>query len=655
MKKYTLLFQRNLENTPYKSPGFYSQVFLSLTVMFFLVLTGVSSSGQNPMKTFTAGTYIIDMGQATQTIANGLKPYGLVYQMIVVQGVPVYWAINSSKVKDGVDFSADGKSYSGGSFILSSERITAPIVTLINEWKAKGVVVDGPVLAGFTAPVYKLLTCWPVAVLDNDNDGIIAPYYANAEIPKSSYKLNANPTMLAGCTGGDLYVLPHADPDGWDATWITALQTYISNGGYLWAGCHAVSVLENLPGCNFLSNGGLVPYGDHSNSNPNPPFTYMSSSDASPIMQCIGGMDDATTNGSENIYVPGVAGWRVTTTVAVYDADYINTKTHIAYTYPDAAAVLVYGHAFGNGDMGMVMYEAGHDLSGGTTAEKVAAQRVYFNFVLMAGVQKQITISITTPDSIEPLETYQVSATASGGTAAYTYLWSSEGGGTFSSTTGNPTNYTAPSSAANIIIKCEVTDACGRVNFVSEIKENPYALPIELLDYNAVCLNGTAVVTWTTLSETNNDFFSVEKSVNFADIALVGTSAGAGNSNVVLNYSLTDDDPDVGIIYYRIRQTDYDGKTDVTEWMTVNIEKTFDFNIYPNPFSTSLSVIIKEEPKGSSVELWMYNETGEMVINTIVNNQATVLETNNFPSGKYFYRVVVDDKTVKTGKLISQQ
>lgn len=655
MKKYILLFQKNLENTPYKCPAFYSQVLLSLAVMLFLVLTGLTASGQNPTKTFAAGAYIIDMGQPTQTIANGLKPYGLVYQLIVVQGVPVNWAINASKIKDGVDFSADGKSYRGGSFILSSERITTPIVTLINEWKAMGVVVDGPVLAGFTAPVYKLLTCWPVAVLDNDNDGIIAPYYANAGIPKSSYLINANPTMLAGCTGGDLYVLPHADPDRWDATWITALQTYINNGGYLWAGCHAVSVLESLPGCNFLSNGGLVLYGDHSDSTPNPPFTHNPSSDASPIMQFIGQMDDATTNGSENIYVPGVAGWRSTTTVAIYDAGYINTKTHIVYNYPEAAAILAYGPAFGNNDMGMVMYEAGHELKGGTTAEKVAAQRAYFNFVLMAGVQKQISIIITTPDSLAPLETYQVSASASGGTAAYTYLWSSEGGGTFSSTTSNPTNYTAPSSAANIIIKCEVTDACGRINFVSEIKANPYALPVELLKYNAMYSNGTTAVTWTTLTETNNDFFSVEKSVNLADIALVGTIAGAGNSNVVLNYSLTDEDPGAGIVYYRIRQTDYDGRTDVSEWMMVNIEKSFDFNIYPNPFSTSLSVTINEEPKNSKVELWMYNETGEMVMKTIINNQASVLETNNFPSGKYFYRVVVDDKDVQTGSLISQQ
>ena len=103
------------------------------------------------------------MGQSTQTVDNGLKPYGLVYQLIVEKGIPVSWAINDLKGKDGVDFSADGYNYKGSAFIIPSEYITTDILNLINTWKGKGVQVNGPTSNGFNAPVYKetyiLATC----------------------------------------------------------------------------------------------------------------------------------------------------------------------------------------------------------------------------------------------------------------------------------------------------------------------------------------------------------------------------------------------------------------------------------------------------------------------------------------------------------------
>jgi len=458
-------------------------VFNSFTVVRLLVIilcfsSALKSFSQNPTKTFAAGSYIIDMGQSNQTIENGLKPYGLVYELLIVEGIPVCWAINSSKSKDGTDFIADGKDYKGGSFILAGERITGSVMTIINTWRAKGVMVDGPTAGSFTAPVYQELTSWPIAVLDAQNDALITPYYNNAEIPTSSYILHANPSMLSGCGGGDMYVLPHADPDTWDLTdilWLIILRHYINNGGYLWAGCHAVSVLENLPGCNFLSNDGLVHFKTPGHSNGTPPYTYLPSSDAYPIMQFIGNLDNATQTGSEQIFVPGVAGWRNTTSLAVYDPNYVNTTPDpdVAYTYPEAATLIAYGPAFGDNNKGTVMYEAGHTLNtAGTIAQRVAAQRAYFNFVLMAGVQKKISVDFdltTFPEFLTPGVTEPLSATVIGGTPPYTYLWSSDGGGTFSSDSTNPTSYTAPLTIGNIVIKLKVTDACGRANFLSVV------------------------------------------------------------------------------------------------------------------------------------------------------------------------------------------
>src|SRR6266567_3933896 len=50
--------------------------------------------------TFSPGAYIIDMGQIPQTEANGLKPYGMIYDLVENNQVPVSWAINPNKVTD---------------------------------------------------------------------------------------------------------------------------------------------------------------------------------------------------------------------------------------------------------------------------------------------------------------------------------------------------------------------------------------------------------------------------------------------------------------------------------------------------------------------------------------------------------------------------
>jgi predicted sugar kinase len=51
------------------------------------------------LTSFSAGAYVIDMGQATQTVANSLQPYGMVYDLIQNQHIPVDWAINPNSHK----------------------------------------------------------------------------------------------------------------------------------------------------------------------------------------------------------------------------------------------------------------------------------------------------------------------------------------------------------------------------------------------------------------------------------------------------------------------------------------------------------------------------------------------------------------------------
>jgi hypothetical protein len=121
-----------------------------------------------------------------------------------------------------------------------------------------------------------------------------------------------------------------------------------------------------------------------------------------------------------------------------------------------------------------------------------------------------------------------------------------------------------PGNITSVVVK-----TFGPFTFGSHGPSNP--LPVVYLNYNAAYLNNMSSISWTTSSETNNDFFTIEKSKNLTDIFIVGTVAGAGISNSILNYTLTDKNPGVGTVYYRIRQTDYDGASFITNWMSVDI------------------------------------------------------------------------------------
>ncbi|MEO7080477.1 MAG: T9SS type A sorting domain-containing protein [Flavobacteriales bacterium] len=88
-------------------------------------------------------------------------------------------------------------------------------------------------------------------------------------------------------------------------------------------------------------------------------------------------------------------------------------------------------------------------------------------------------------------------------------------------------------------------------------------LPITLVDWEGQCEGKQVVLKWTTASEQDNHHFTIEKSRDASEWAAIGTVPGAGNSSSMINYSFTDDGAQ-GLAYYRLRQTDINGTTTVS-------------------------------------------------------------------------------------------
>ncbi|HET6244547.1 MAG: T9SS type A sorting domain-containing protein [Bacteroidetes bacterium] len=112
-------------------------------------------------------------------------------------------------------------------------------------------------------------------------------------------------------------------------------------------------------------------------------------------------------------------------------------------------------------------------------------------------------------------------------------------------------------------------------------------LPVELLTFTAKAQEKEIKLNWATASETNSDYFLVERSQNGLEFLEVEKVKAAGNYHGLKEYTLIDDNPLSGVSYYRLKQVDFDGTFDFSNLVAVKMnisEKTVAF--YPNPIAT---------------------------------------------------------------------
>lgn len=110
-------------------------------------------------------------------------------------------------------------------------------------------------------------------------------------------------------------------------------------------------------------------------------------------------------------------------------------------------------------------------------------------------------------------------------------------------------------------------------------------LPIELLSFNAFYNGNSVDIVWTTATESNNDFFTVERSEDGIHFSPIIFTDGAGNSNIQIDYFETDFDPLTGTSYYRLKQTDFNGASDYSDIEVVKtyVQLSSELQLYPNP------------------------------------------------------------------------
>jgi len=168
--------------------------------------------------------------------------------------------------------------------------------------------------------------------------------------------------------------------------------------------------------------------------------------------------------------------------------------------------------------------------------------------------------------------------------------------GTFSAATGSSTEpYVNRTGLSELIV-----DDVWRIG-TKNIIQSP--LPIELLNFEANFKENKVDVKWSTATETNNYYFTVERSADGINFEGIATITGAGNSSNLINYNKSDFEPLSGISYYRLRQTDRDGSFSYSQIVAVNVGRYF-FTLGPNPASDEIFLRFSDNIiNGSSIKI----------------------------------------------------
>jgi hypothetical protein len=171
-------------------------------------------------------------------------------------------------------------------------------------------------------------------------------------------------------------------------------------------------------------------------------------------------------------------------------------------------------------------------------------------------------------------------------------------------------------------------------------------LPIELLSFSANCSMQQTVLKWNTSTETNNHFFTIERSIQRNIWQVLGTVAGGGNSSSLQSYTYIDQLPDKRSSVYRLKQTDFDGKnkySDVVIVKNCGVNGMNHLTIYPNPTYGKFNLLFSGNITRVN-SITVFNSQGLKIYES-PGFQSTFNLSGN-PPGMYIMQVKYNDETI---------
>lgn len=179
-------------------------------------------------------------------------------------------------------------------------------------------------------------------------------------------------------------------------------------------------------------------------------------------------------------------------------------------------------------------------------------------------------------------------------------------------------------------------------------------LPIELIEFKANCDDNATLIEWSTASERDNDYFTLEKISETGETKLLEVINGAGNSNSLVRYQYRDTEYGGGVNYYQLSQHDFDGKKTTFDLISSNkcaelLKSRCYFNRQDNCFLLFLA-----ESQTDLERIEVVTLLGEKVLTDYMPNESTsnqrIALLQTFSEGAYLIRLTFSDheEVIKT-------
>lgn len=173
-------------------------------------------------------------------------------------------------------------------------------------------------------------------------------------------------------------------------------------------------------------------------------------------------------------------------------------------------------------------------------------------------------------------------------------------------------------------------------------------LPVELIQFKAVPQESNVELIWSTMSENNNMYFTVEKSSDAIHWEVLTILESLGNSKQIQTYSVFDSTPFEGRSYYRLKQTDNNSHYSYSRIESIYYKKITPIEIYPNPNNNGILKI--STGNLMNYEIKLIDVFGKVIYNLQATNSLAEIDLNAF--GKGVYTIIITSNNSSFSKKV---
>ena len=199
----------------------------------------------------------------------------------------------------------------------------------------------------------------------------------------------------------------------------------------------------------------------------------------------------------------------------------------------------------------------------------------------------------------------------------------------------------------------QTVDAAGAASLPASYAANwpGFPLPVSELSFTVSRQSTKVLLQWTSMKEQNNKGYEIERSNNgnvWSNIGYVNSKAENGSSSRKLDYNFTDNTPENGQNFYRLKQVDIDGKSEYSVVRLVVFDGNSNIIVYPNP---AKAYVVIEGLKGSEV-IFLHHITGQKIKEVSSTEGANTIQLDGLSEGQYLLRIISSDGNTVSKKII---